>query len=91
MLTGESVYAKKPLTLLLGEILHEGMHTAEVWASRLLRVLAGRLPLTGQAGSLEAHMLQTMQAVSCTSFCLPGCLILPAPIPKAGGDIGPSF
>lgn len=67
------------------------VHTAEVWSNRLLSILAGGLPLAGQVGSLEACMPQTEQTVSRASFCLPECLILPVPIPKAGGVIGPSF
>lgn len=77
--------------MLPGEILHEGVHIAEVWSGRRLSVLAGGLPLAGQAGSLEAPMPQTEQTESCTSFCLPGGLILPATVPKADGGTGPSF
>lgn len=77
--------------MLPGEILREGVHIAEVWSGRRLSVLAGGLPLAGQAGSLEAPMPQTEQTESCTSFCLPGGLILPATVPKADGGTGPSF
>lgn len=56
-------YAKKQLTLLPGEILHEGVHTAEVWSNRLQSILAGGLPLAGQVGSLEA-CIATAQADS---------------------------
>lgn len=90
-LTWESVYAKKQLAVLWGEILREGVHIAEVWPGRRLSVLAGGLPLAGQGGSLEALMPQAEQTVSCTSFCLPGGLILPATVPKADRGTGPSF